>query len=75
MDIGLPDTDGFMVTKSIRDKEAQSGKHVAIIALTAHNSEEYRKKAEQSGMDDFLAKPLLLNGAREMIEKHVLQKA
>lgn len=37
----------------------QKGKHVPILALTAGNIKEERDKCFESGMDDFIAKPII----------------
>ena len=44
MDIGLPDIDGFEVTKYIRLHENASQHPVPIIGLTAHANSEKRSK-------------------------------
>ena len=59
MDIGLPDIDGYEVTKRIRLYEStQEGVQVPIIALTAHIDEENKESCTEAGMDAFLKKPL-----------------
>lgn len=57
MDIQLPDIDGHTATHRIRAAE-KGGDHVAIIALTANAMAEDRQRCLDSGMDDFLSKPL-----------------
>jgi len=58
MDIQMPEMDGYEAAEKIREEEAPGGKHVPIIALTAHALESYMKKSYSSGMDDFLTKPI-----------------
>ncbi|MDQ1350101.1 MAG: two-component system, sensor histidine kinase and response regulator, partial [Acidobacteriota bacterium] len=58
MDIQMPEMDGYEATLKIRELEASTGKHVPIIALTAHALESYMKKSHSSGMDDYLTKPI-----------------
>ncbi len=59
MDCDMPVMDGYTASQTIREEEAQSGRSATpIIALTAHAGAEYRERAEASGMDAYLAKPL-----------------
>lgn len=58
MDIQMPGLDGYDATRKIRELEAGTGRHVPIIALTAHALESYMKKSHSSGMDDYLTKPI-----------------
>ncbi len=56
MDCQMPEMDGFMATRAIRERS--SGMRTPIIALTAGATEEDRLKALEAGMDDFLLKPI-----------------
>jgi CheY-like chemotaxis protein len=59
MDCQMPVMDGFEATAAIRDAESQAGKaHVPILALTANVQPSDIEKCLQSGMNDFLPKPL-----------------
>jgi two-component system sensor histidine kinase/response regulator len=57
MDIQLPESDGFEVTREIRRQEAP-GERVPIIALTAYALEGDRGRCVEAGMDDYLPKPI-----------------
>ena len=57
MDCHMPEMDGYAATREIR-KLAGAICRVPIMALTAGVSGEERRKAVQSGMDGFLAKPV-----------------
>lgn len=72
MDIGLPDTDGFTVTKCIRSKEDKLNP-VPVIALTAHSNELTRRQAMESGMNDFLVKPLTKESCEIVLKKFVYE--
>ncbi len=67
MDIGLPDMNGMTVTKQIRARGAEVDKNIAIIALTAHISNECREECLAAGMDGFLTKPASFDDFREVL--------
>lgn len=50
--------DGLETTRAIRQKELLSGKHVPIIALTAHAIKGDQQICLDAGMDDYLSKPI-----------------
>lgn len=57
MDCEMPVMDGYTATKTIRSREIEQSV-IPIIALTAHALDEYRKKAAEAGMDDYVTKPI-----------------
>ena len=59
MDIGLPDINGYEVTKKIRSLEKVSLKNrVSIVALTAHFSAEEKQHCLDASMGAIFTKPL-----------------
>ncbi len=56
MDHMMPEMDGVEATKIIRENSGSD--HPVIIALSANVTEEARKLFAESGMDDFVAKPI-----------------
>jgi len=69
MDCQMPDMDGFEATMLIRQREKQSGDHVPIVAMTAHAMEGDRELCLQSGMDDYVSKPVTINRLREVVNR------
>jgi CheY-like chemotaxis protein len=72
MDIGLPDTDGFKLTHEMREQEStQAGarKPAVIIALTAHDNDEFKESCKVSGMNEYMLKPLSVANCSQMLQK------
>jgi PAS domain S-box-containing protein len=45
------------------------GRHIPVIALTGNSDEESRRKCQQAGMDDFLAKPFTREAVNRIIQQ------
>jgi len=58
MDVQMPEMDGLSATRAIRDYETGGGRHIPIIAMTAHAMKEDRERCIQAGMDDYVSKPI-----------------
>lgn len=71
MDIQMPEMDGYETTQEIRNKEAITGMHTPIIALTANATEQDRNLCLKAGMDDFLTKPLRSRKLYECIYRNI----
>ena len=56
MDVGLPDIDGWEVTRRLKADPQTSG--IPIIILTASAMSEQRIKSMEAGCDDFEGKPI-----------------
>ena len=74
MDVQMPEMDGLTATRIIRNVEdEQTLKRTPIIGLTAHALVADKQKCIDSGMDDYLSKPIveadLKNAILRILEK------
>ncbi|HYL35316.1 MAG TPA: PAS domain S-box protein [Bryobacteraceae bacterium] len=70
MDVQMPQMDGFEATAAIRESEKVSGRHLPIVAITAHAMQGHREQCIQVGMDDYLTKPIDLAKLRAVLRKY-----
>ena len=68
MDLGLPDTNGFLLAKKIR---AHYCKPIPMVALTAHKESDAEKRCLASGMNAIFQKPLLKSTAIQLLNTYL----
>lgn len=68
MDVQMPNMDGYTATEKIRRLD-DSRAEIPIIAMTANAYDEDRRKAQEAGMDGFLAKPLDVDEMMRLLGK------
>jgi CheY-like chemotaxis protein len=66
MDLVLPEMDGFEAAQRI----LRFDKSVIIVAFTADNLPETKKKAELTGIKDFVPKPVRTEDLQKVLAKH-----
>lgn len=69
MDCEMPKMNGFEATNQIRSHEQSNGKHIPIIAMTAHSSQADRESCFNAGMDDYIAKPFRINDLQSILKR------
>ncbi len=69
MDIQMPGMDGFEATSAIRKKEERTGRHIPIIAMTAHALKGDQERCIAAGMDGYVSKPIRTSEFFAVIEK------
>jgi two-component system sensor histidine kinase/response regulator len=69
MDVQMPEMDGFDATRAIRRREAGTGAHIPVIAMTAHAMKGDRERCLDAGMDTYVSKPIDRSALASAIEE------
>lgn len=67
MDVQMPGMDGLQASRAIRQTPLNMG--TPIIAVTAHAFKEEQERLLQSGMDDYLPKPIEIGTLLDLIRR------
>ncbi len=73
MDIQMPEMDGIEATGRIR-KSASDFQNIPIIAMTAHAMKGDREYYLESGMDDYISKPIHPKELIKLVRKYLSKK-
>jgi len=71
MDIQMPHMDGYKTTQIIRTMEDPLRRNIPIVAVTANAFEEDKQNAIAAGMDEHLAKPIVVDELLNVLDKFV----
>src|SRR5208337_4589967 len=69
MDVQMPEMDGFEATSAIRLRERSSGRHLPIIAMTAHAMRGDQERCLAAGMDGYIPKPIRVQELIALLER------
>jgi two-component system sensor histidine kinase/response regulator len=74
MDIQRPGMDGFEATAAIREAEKITGKHIPIVAMTAHALKGDQDRCMAAGMDGYVSKPIRSMDLFAVMERLLVNK-
>jgi len=74
MDVQMPEMDGIEATREIRKFEKERGQYTPIVALSAGAIKEEKERCVESGMDDFIAKPVEGKNLLDILKKYILKE-
>nr|WP_311767409.1 ATP-binding protein [Burkholderia stagnalis] len=65
-DLGMPELDGFALANFLREQ----GARVPVIAMTAHATDEDRRRCEKAGAVEVVLKPLSIGALNAVLRRH-----
>ncbi len=75
MDVQMPRMSGLEAAQAIRQRERGSSRRVPIVALTAHAMQGDKERCLESGMDEYLSKPVHAAQLLETVGRLAVRKA
>ncbi|KAF2876568.1 putative histidine kinase HHK1p [Massariosphaeria phaeospora] len=75
MDVQMPHCDGYEATRLIRQHKDANIRNVLIIAMTASAIQGDREKCLESGMNNYLAKPVRAQTLKALLESYMSKEA
>jgi signal transduction histidine kinase/CheY-like chemotaxis protein/tetratricopeptide (TPR) repeat protein len=73
MDVQMPVLDGYEATKLLRRDPIEAVRGILVIAMTASAIQGDREKCLDSGMNDYLAKPVRSNVLKKKLDQYIQQ--
>ena len=73
MDVRMPGMSGIEITERIRKHQDKFKKNIVVIAITASNDAEKKKKCLNAGMNDFIPKPFTERSLFDVISRVLKQ--
>ncbi|VWC80783.1 two-component system sensor histidine kinase/response regulator [Burkholderia lata] len=70
-DLGMPELDGFALANFLREQGAK----VPVIAMTAHATDEDRRRCAQAGVVEVVLKPLSIDALEAVLRRHGMRGA
>jgi signal transduction histidine kinase/CheY-like chemotaxis protein len=75
MDMQMPEMDGFEATSALREREKSTGRHQAVVAMTALAMNGDRERCMAVGMDGYISKPIRPQELDELLDGYIARKA
>ncbi|HEU5180645.1 MAG TPA: response regulator [Candidatus Polarisedimenticolia bacterium] len=75
MDVQMPRMSGLEAAQAIRQRERGTRRRVPIVALTAHAMQGDKERCLESGMDEYLSKPVHAAQLLETVGRLAVRKA
>jgi signal transduction histidine kinase/DNA-binding response OmpR family regulator/HPt (histidine-containing phosphotransfer) domain-containing protein len=67
MDVEMPEMDGYEATRKIKSTLATDRQPI-VVGTTAYAADEDRQECLEAGMDDYISKPIRLEGIQAILE-------